>query len=406
MVSLAILLKKGWSRLKGALDGIKVIDLSRVLAGPFCTMILGDMGAEVIKIESVDAGDETRGWGPPFVEGESAYYLCANRNKQGITLNLKSSKGIEVLTKLLEDADVAVQNFKPGTLEKLGFGYEKMKSINEGMILASISGFGSTGPDSHLPGYDYIIQAMSGLMSITGETQPAKVGVAIADILTGLYTCIGILGALQHRNQTGEGQEVDISLFDSQLSALVNVASNYLCSGNIPERLGNAHPNIVPYQVFSASDGEFVIAVGNDRQYHKLASLLEEEALMMEQFRKNADRLQNKEPLIEMIAGKIKTKTRAEWKQLLDEAGIPNGPINNVKEALDSEQAVSRNMIVGVKHPTIQDLKLVGSPLKFSKTPVKIKRHPPMQSEHTEEVLKKLGYSSEEIEEMKKNNIF
>jgi crotonobetainyl-CoA:carnitine CoA-transferase CaiB-like acyl-CoA transferase len=370
-------------------------------------MILGDMGAEVIKIESVGSGDETRGWGPPFLEGESAYYLCANRNKQGITLNLKSQKGTEILQKLIADADVVVQNFKPGTLERLGFGYEQMQKINERIILASISGFGTTGPLSHLPGYDYIIQAISGLMSITGdkEAQPAKVGVAIADVLTGLFTCIGILGAIQHRNRTGEGQEVDISLFDSQLAALVNVASNYLCSGVIPERLGNDHPNIVPYQVFAANDGDFIIAVGNDRQYCKLASMLEDETMLIERYLTNSGRLQNKDEIVKIIAAKIKTKSRAEWKQLLDEAGIPNGPINNVKEALDSEQAISREMVVNMEHPIIPDLKLVGSPLKFSKTPVKIERHPPMHSEHTEEILVKLGYSKQEIAKMKQEQI-
>ncbi len=391
----------------GPLHRLKIVDLSRVLAGPYCTMILGDMGAEVIKIESVDSGDETRGWGPPFVEGESAYYLCANRNKQGITLNLKTQQGLEILKKLVRDADVVVQNFKPGTLDRMGFGYEEMKKVNEGIILASISGFGTTGPYSHLPGYDYIIQAMSGLMSITGERdgQPAKVGVAIADVLTGLFTCIGILGAIQHRNRTGEGQEIDISLFDSQLAALVNVASNYLCSGLIPERLGNAHPNIVPYQVFAANDGDFIIAVGNDRQYRKLAILLEDEALLIDQYKKNSERLKNKSELEKIISAKIKTKSRAEWQALLDEAGIPNGPINNVKEALDSEQAIAREMVVIVEHPTVSNLKLVGSPLKFSKTPIKIDIHPPLQSEHTEEVLMKLGYSKQDIAKMRKDLI-
>jgi crotonobetainyl-CoA:carnitine CoA-transferase CaiB-like acyl-CoA transferase len=398
---------KGGMSMPGPLQGIKVIDLSRVLAGPYCTMILGDMGAEVIKIESVDTGDETRGWGPPFVEGESAYYLCANRNKKGITLNLKSEKGIEILQKLVSDADVLVQNFKPGTLDRLGIGYVQLKEINEEIIFASISGFGTTGPHSHLPGYDYIIQAMSGLMSITGEKEarPIKVGVAISDVLTGLFTCIGILGALQHRNRTGEGQEVDISLFDSQLAALVNVASNYLCSVEIPERLGNAHPNIVPYQLFTAKDGDFVIAVGNDRQFRKLAILLENESLFSEKYQTNSGRLKNKVQLEKLIAAIIKTKSRGDWKQLLDHAGIPNGPIYTVKEALDSEHSIARKMVVDVKHPTIPNLKLVGSPLKFSKTPVKIDKHPPLYGEHTEEILVKLGYSKAEIAEMTLNHI-
>lgn len=387
----------------GALNGVKIIDLTRVLAGPFCTMILGDLGAEVIKIESITDGDETRGWGPPFVEGESAYYLCANRNKQGITLNLKSEKGKEVFKKLISNADVVVQNFKPGTLSKFGLAYEDLKKVKEDIILASISGFGSQGSNSRLPGYDYIIQAMSGLMSITGEkdSQPTKVGVAISDVLTGLFTCIGILASLQHRNRTGEGQEIDISLFDSQLAALVNVASNYLCSGVVPERLGNYHPNIVPYQVFSASDGEMVIAVGNDEQFKRFALLIEEPNLLVESFMTNAGRLQNKEEIEQLIANKIRYKSKNEWKELLDNMGIPNGPIYNVSEALQSNQAKSRSMVVDVEHPFIKNLKLVGSPLKLSKTPIEILRHPPLHGEHTEEIMMKLGYSQSEIEEMK-----
>ncbi|WP_088066602.1 CaiB/BaiF CoA transferase family protein [Gottfriedia luciferensis] len=389
----------------GALYGVKIIDLTRVLAGPFCTMILGDLGAEVIKVESISIGDETRGWGPPFVEGESAYYLCANRNKQGITLNLKNEKGKEVLKKLISEADVVVQNFKPGTLAKLGFSYEEMKAIKEDIILASISGFGSHGPDSSLPGYDYIIQAMSGLMSITGEkdAEPTKVGVAISDVLTGLFTCIGILASLQHRNRTGEGQEVDISLFDSQLAALVNVASNYLCSGIVPQRMGNYHPNIVPYQVFSASDGELVIAVGNDEQFKRFALLIEEPTLLEDTYKTNTSRLQNRKEIEQLIQNKLKTKRKDEWKELLDQNGIPNGPIYNVSEALHSEQAKSREMVLNVNHPFIKDLKLVGSPLKLSKTPIEVLRHPPLHGEHTEEVISKLGYSSSEINEMKRN---
>lgn len=389
----------------GALHGIKIIDLTRVLAGPFCTMILGDLGAEIIKVEGISNGDETRGWGPPFVEGESAYYLCANRNKQGITLNLKSEKGKEILKKLISEADVVVQNFKPGTLAKLGFSYEDMKEVKEDIILASISGFGNQGPNTNLPGYDYIIQAMSGLMSITGEKelQPTKVGVAISDVLTGLFTCVGILASLQHRNRSGEGQEIDISLFDSQLAALVNVASNYLCSGVVPERLGNYHPNIVPYQVFSASDGEMVIAVGNDEQFKRFTSLIEEPILLEESFKTNASRLQNKYQIEKLIQNKIRNKSKNEWKVLLDQAGIPNGPIYNVSEALESEQAKSRNMVMDVDHPFIKDLKLVGSPLKLSKTPIEILRHPPLHGEHTEEVMSKLGYSQSEIDEMKQN---
>ncbi|PEE44470.1 CaiB/BaiF CoA transferase family protein [Bacillus pseudomycoides] len=392
--------------MEGALHGIKIIDLSRVLAGPFCTMILGDLGAEVIKIENIGNGDDTRGWGPPFVEGESAYFLCANRNKESLTLNLKSEMGKDILKKLVSHADIVVQNFKPGTLERMGLGYDVLQEVKGDIILASISGFGQKGPASHLPGYDYMIQAMSGLMSITGgkDEEPAKVGVAISDVLTGLFTCIGILAALQHRNRTGEGQEIDISLFDSQLAALVNVASNYLCTGELPERLGNQHPNIVPYQVFKAKDGDLVVAVGNDEQFHRFCVLLGRQDLSrLDRYTTNANRLLYKEELIDIIAKEMKKKKKEEWKQLLDEAGIPNGPILNVKEALETEQAGAREMTVHMEHPTIENLKLVGSPLKLAKTPVRMQKHPPLHGEHTEQILKNLGYSQESIREMKKN---
>ncbi|PGF06804.1 CoA transferase [Bacillus pseudomycoides] len=392
--------------MEGALQGITIIDLSRVLAGPFCTMILGDLGAEVIKVENIGNGDDTRGWGPPFVEGESAYFLCVNRNKESLTLNLKSEMGKDILKKLVSHADIVVQNFKPGTLERMGLGYDVLQEVKGDIILASISGFGQKGPASHLPGYDYMIQAMSGLMSITGgkDEEPAKVGVAISDVLTGLFTCIGILAALQHRNRTGEGQEIDISLLDSQLAALVNVASNYLCTGELPERLGNQHPNIVPYQVFEAEDGDLVVAVGNDEQFHKFCLLLgRQELSSLERYKTNASRLQHKDELVNMIAIEMKKKKKEEWKQLLDEAGIPNGPILNVKEALETEQAVARDMTVHMKHPTIENLKLVGSPLKLSRTPVQMQKYPPLHGEHTEKILRKLGYSQEIITRMTKN---
>lgn len=392
----------------GALDGIKIIDVSRVLAGPFCSMILGDLGAEVIKIEHYKTGDDTRGWGPPFVEGESAYYLCANRNKQSITLNLKSKEGKEIFRRLVSTGDVVVQNFKAGTLEKMGFGYEQLKEINPSLILASITGFGTTGPYKDLPGYDYIIQAMSGLMSITGEREgrPVKVGVAIADVLTGLYTCIAILSALHHRNCTGEGQEIDISLLDCQVSSLINVASNYLCSGAIPERMGNQHPNIVPYQVFPTKDGDLVVAVGNDEQFKRFAAVLGAPALAeMEEFRHNHNRLESKEKLVSFCTELLSKKTKKEWKAILDQAGIPNGPINSIKEMFEDQQIQARDMIVKMEHPIIRELKMTGSPIKLSKTPVQMRLHPPLHGEHTEAVLEQLGYDSEEISHFKENNV-
>ncbi|MFB7638688.1 CaiB/BaiF CoA transferase family protein [Peribacillus butanolivorans] len=394
--------------MNGALDGVRIIDVSRVLAGPFCSMILGDLGADVIKIEHHESGDETRGWGPPFAQGESAYYLCANRNKQSMTLNLKSEKGKEIFRKLVSSGDIVVQNFKTGTLEKMGIGYEELKEFNPQLIMASITGFGLTGPYKDLPGYDYIIQAMSGLMSITGETDgsPMKVGVAIADILTGLYTCIGILSALHHREKTGEGQEIDISLMDCQVSSLVNVASNYLFNGITPERMGNQHPNIVPYQTFHASDGELVVAVGNDEQFRRFTYVLERPDLAeQEQFKRNENRLLNKEELIPIVEDLLKRKTKKEWKMLLDDAGIPNGPINTIAEMLEDPQIKARDMLVNMEHPSVENLRVTGSPLKLSKTPVTMRKHPPLYGEHTDSILAGIGYKPDEIIKFKQNKI-
>lgn len=390
----------------GALHEIKILDLTRVLAGPFCTMILGDLGAEVIKVEGPDSRDDTRSWGPPFTGGESAYYLCANRNKRALTVNFKSDKGKEIIKKLIATSDVVVQNFKTGTLDKWGLGFEEMKRINPQIILASITGFGTNGPYKDETGYDYIIQAMGGLMSITGEKEgpPMKVGVAIADILTGLYTVIGILSALHERNYSGEGQQIDISLFDSQISALVNVASNYLVSGVIPQRLGNQHPNIVPYQVFPTSDNDMVVAVGNDNQFSKFVAILGmPELATNESYQTNAKRVENREELIAIISECMKAKPSKEWQSLLQQAGIPNGPINDMKMLFEDPQVQARNMVVELAHPTAETVKLVGSPLKLSRTPVEMRRHPPTHGEHTESVLAELGFSSEEIQKMKAN---
>ena len=394
--------------MNGALEGVRIIDVSRVLAGPFCSMILGDLGADVIKIEHHESGDETRGWGPPFAEGESAYYLCANRNKQSMTLNLKSEEGKEIFRKLVASGDIVIQNFKTGTLGKLGLGYEDLKEMNPKLILASITGFGLTGPYKDLPGYDYIIQAMSGLMSITGakDGSPVKVGVAIADILTGLYTCIGILSALHHRDKLGEGQEIDISLMDCQVSSLVNVASNYLFSGLTPERMGNQHPNIVPYQTFGTRDGELVVAVGNDDQFRRFSTVIGRPDLAeQEQFKHNEKRLQNKEELIPIIEDSLRGKTKKEWKRLFDDAGIPNGPINDIAEMFEDPQIIARGMLVSMEHPTIEDLKVTGSPLNLSKTPVTMRKHPPLYGEHTDSILAEIGYSPDQISKFKENKI-
>jgi crotonobetainyl-CoA:carnitine CoA-transferase CaiB-like acyl-CoA transferase len=393
----------------GALQGIKVVDLSRVLAGPFCTMILGDLGADVIKVEGTMTKDDTRAWGPPFAGGESAYYLCANRNKQAIALDLKSPQGQEVIRRLVAQSDVVVQNFKTGTLDRWGLGYEELKRINPQIILASITGFGTNGPYKDMPGYDSIIQAMGGLMSITGDpaSGPLKVGVAIADVLTGLYTAIGIVSALHERNCSGEGQQIDISLFDSQISALINVASNYLVSGTIPQRLGNQHPNIVPYQVFSTLDGEMVIAVGNDKQFARFADVLGMPQLAQdERFSTNASRLRHKEELLCLISRAMSAHTSRYWQERLQEAGIPSGPINDLQAVFEDPQVEAREMVVHMAHPAAGQVKLVGSPLKLSRTPVEMRHHPPLYGEHSEQVLARLGYSAKELAEMKRQGVF
>lgn len=378
----------------GALENIKILDLSRVLAGPYCTMILGDLGAEVIKVEAPGGSDETRKWGPPFQNGVSAYYLCANRNKKSITLDLKSEKGHEAIKELVRESDVIINNFKTGTMQRLGLDYETLADINPGIVYCSITGFGETGPYKDMPGYDFIIQAMSGLMSITGDSEsgPQKVGVAITDILTGLYACIGIQGALLERTQSGKGQKLDLSLYDSAVSALVNVGSNYLMAGKIPEALGNQHANIVPYQTFDTKDGQMVIAVGNDHQFQRLCNILEKpEYASDERFRTNPDRVASRDDLIPLLQKAFVTKSTAYWQEKCHENNIPCGPIQTIDEVANDPQLNERNMFVDASHPTAGDIRMIGSPLKFSRTPANVRRHPPDAGEHTNDILEQLG---------------
>ncbi len=375
------------------LQGIRVLDLSRVLAGPYCTMVLGDLGADVIKVEPPE-GDETRAWGPPFAEGESAYYLCVNRNKRGMVVNLKSVEGRAILHKLVKQSDVLVENFRPGTLEKFGLDYESARELNPRLIYCSITGFGQTGSMRDKPGYDFMIQALGGLMSITGvpDGEPMKTGVAVVDLFAGQNAIIAILAALQARAMTGRGQHLDIALFDSQLGWLANVASNYLISGKLPKRHGNAHPNIVPYQSFQASDGWFAIAVGNDRQFVRLCEMLEKpEFAVDERFAANSGRVQNRDELIALLKSIFVTRSASEWLSLLEQAEIPCGPINNFEQVFSMPTVQEREMLVKMNHPTIGELPLVGSPLKMSDTPVEYRLHPPLMGEHTEDVLRELG---------------
>jgi crotonobetainyl-CoA:carnitine CoA-transferase CaiB-like acyl-CoA transferase len=392
----------------GPLEGIRVVDVSRVLAGPFCTMILGDLGAEVIKVEAPGGSDETRGWGPPYAAGESAYYLCANRNKRGLTLDLKKEEGKRIFLRLIREADVLVENFKVGTLARMGLAPERLRKINPRLVVAEITGFGQTGPLAFFPGYDFIIQALGGLMSITGseESGPMKVGVAIVDVLAGLYAALGVLAALYERERSGEGQVVDTALLDVCVSSLANVASNYLVGGKVAKRLGNAHPNIVPYQSFRAADQEVVIAVGNDRQFRRLAEVLGKPELAEDgRFATNRDRLSRREELTEALQRVFETRPAREWMELLQGAGIPCAPIQSIDQVFGHPQVRAREMVVEMPHPSAEKVKLVGSPLKLSRTPVTYRRHPPLAGEHTQEILAELGYSEEEIEKLRREGV-
>ncbi|CDQ17793.1 Succinyl-CoA:(R)-benzylsuccinate CoA-transferase subunit BbsF [Halobacillus karajensis] len=386
--------------LSTALEGIRILDLTRVLAGPYCSMILGDLGAEIIKVEAPGGSDETRTWGPPFKGNVSAYYLCANRNKKSLTVNLKTNEGKEIIEKLVQKSDVILNNFKTGTMERLGLGYDHLKELNPDLIYCSITGFGESGPYRHLPGYDFIIQAMSGLMSITGDEQsgPQKLGVAITDILTGLYACIGIQAALLERSLSGEGQKIDLSLYDSAVSALVNIGSNFLVTGNTPARLGNSHANIVPYQTFQSKDGEMVIAVGNDRQFTHLCHILGQPSLARDgRFSTNAQRVENRDELTKILQKLFLTKETAYWKEQCRQKQIPFGPIQSLEEVRKDPQLHARRMFISCPHPKEGQVEMIGSPLNLSRTPVALQHHPPEAGEHTEGILRDLGYDEKTI---------
>ena len=376
----------------GALAGIRVLDFTRVLAGPLCTMLLGDMGADVIKIEDDVRGDDTRQWGPPWLEKNgqqfSAYYLCVNRNKRSVALNLKSRAGQDTARTLAAHSDILVENFKPGGMRAFGLSYEELRQINPRLVYASITGFGQTGAYSDRPGYDFVIQAMSGLMSITGEVDgaPHKVGVAISDVIAGLFAHSAILAALFHAHRTGEGQHLDIALYDTQIAALVNVASNALVSGETPPRYGNAHASIVPYQPFRAADGEFALAVGNDGQFRQLCALIGHPDWSADpRFATNPARVANRAALVDLLDGVFCARPARAWVDEVLRAGIPAGMVNTVTDMLADPHVASRGLI-----HVLDGIPMIGHPVGFSGTPTEIRLPPPAHGEHTEEIIRTL----------------
>jgi formyl-CoA transferase len=393
----------------GALNGVRVIDLSRILAGPYCTMLLADMGAEVLKVEQPGAGDGSRQWGPPWVGDQSAYFMSVNRNKKSVTLNLKRPKGQEILKKLLSNADVLVENFKPGTLKRMGLDYETLSADYPRLIYCSITGYGQTGPYKDRPGFDFMIQAQGGLMSLIGpaEGPPYKVGVAIVDVTAGLYAINAILAALHYRTQTGEGQFIDIALLDSQIAWLINVAHNYFATDNAPDRYGNAHPNIVPYEIFPTRNGHLALAIGSDNQYQRFCEIVNRPDLWEnEHFRTNAGRVQHRETLIPILQNLFQERTTVEWIDLCVKHNIPIGPINDVPTVLADPQVISRGMVQEIEHPILGTIQQLGPVAKFSKTPAELRAAPPILGEHTESILRdEIGYRDSHIAQLRADGV-
>jgi len=399
-----------------ALKDIRIVDITRAMAGPYCTMMLGDFGADVIKVERPGSGDESRGWGPPFAgdaygpyPGESAYFLSANRNKRSLTVNLKDPAGLEIIQKLVKVSDVFIENFRTGVLDKMGMGYETLKEDNPGLIYCSVSGYGRTGPYKERPGYDAIVQAEGGMMSITGpkEGPPSRVGIPIIDITSGMFAASAILAALYERLESGLGQHVDVSLLDTQAALLANVASNFLIGGDPPERVGNAHPNIAPYEPFQARDKGFVVGAANQRQWERLCDTLGQPDFKIDpRFLTNQDRVANREALLEVLNTIFQEKDAQDWLDLIQGAGLPCGPINTVPEVFQHPQREDRGLVQEVQHSTAGKVSLTGFPYKLSRTPAETHHPPPTLGEHNQEILiDLLGYSQEEIDQMAEEGI-
>ena len=392
----------------GALSGVTVVDFTRVLSGPYCTMVLADHGARVIKLEHPVRGDDTRHWGPPFVATESAYFLSINRNKESVTVDFKRPEGRDVVNKLLSMADVIVENFRPGTLDHAGFGAAQVMERHPRIVYCSISGYGHTGPRRDEPGYDAVMQAEGGLMSITGEADgpPYRLGVAITDIVSGLFAAQGVMAALIAREKTGRGQHVDIGMLDSTAALLTYQAGNYFVSGEVPGRLGNRHPTIAPYESFHATDGDFVIAAGNDEIWRRLCGAIgRPEVAEDPRFRTNKDRIAHYDELRSVLDAALKTRTRAEWVAELKNAGVPCGSVRAISEVLADPQIAARKMIAEVHHATIGSARVIDSPVKLSDTPPSVRTAPPTLGQHTRAVLSELGYDDEQIAALQKGAV-
>ena len=392
-----------------ALQDIQVLDLTRALAGPFCTLMLGDYGADVIKIEIPETGDDTRHWGPPFIGDESAYFLSINRNKRSLTLNFKEQEAIKIFLKLVEKADVVVENFTPGVMKRFGLDYEAVKAINPSIIYCSISGFGQDGPYQNRPAYDQIMQGVSGLMSITGEPdgEPQKVGIAVSDIGAGMWAAFAVMTALHHRSNSGDGQHIDISMLDAQVAWMTYQAAYFFANEEPPKRLGAAHPTLVPYQAFMSQDGKYVnVAVGSERLWERFCEGVNRMDLKDDpNFAQNGDRVRNRSTLVPLLQEYFLTQPADYWVNALQSVNVPAGPINDLADVFSDPQILHREMLVEIPHPTLKSIKQTGLPLKFSVTPGAFDKHPPLLGEHNEEILNSLGYSAQDIADLTNNAV-